>query len=511
MNKQLTLGSLFDGSGGFPLGAIFNGIKPVWASEIEPFPIRVTTKRFPEMEHLGDISKINGGEIQPVDIIAFGSPCTDLSVAGKRAGLGGEQSSLFYEAIRIVKEMRCKTGGRYPRFIVWENVPGAFSSNKGEDFRAVLNSIVEVAEETAEVPAPEKNGWSYADILVGNGWSIAYRTIDAQYFGVAQRRKRIFLVADFGSERAGEILFESEGLSRNFTQGQISRAEVTGSAGSCFASAGNEGVVAFEPGALSRLGSHASIGITGTLRANMGDNQIAVAVENHPSDGRCKFREDGKVQTLTSRMGTGGNNVPLAMQSSQNEKHSICIQGNMIGRKDENGPNGSGLKEDTCFTLTARDRHAVAYGFTTGGFVDAHKEKAATLKARDSKDPQLVHLSMQNEKGQLLERKPGDYIIRRLTPKECQRLQGFPEGWCDDLETSDPVDAEVDRWVKVFESYWLIAGTTKKPKSRKQVIKWLKAPFTDAAAYKMWGNGVALPCVDFVLGGITELIQREHN
>ena len=511
MNKQLTLGSLFDGSGGFPLGAIFNGIKPVWASEIEPFPIRVTTKRFPEMEHLGDISKINGGEIQPVDIIAFGSPCTDLSVAGKRAGLGGEQSSLFYEAIRIVKEMRCKTGGRYPRFIVWENVPGAFSSNKGEDFRAVLNSIVEVAEETAEGPAPEKNGWPYADILLGDGWSIAYRTIDAQYFGVAQRRKRIFLVADFGSERAGEILFESEGLSRNFTQGQISRAEVTGGAGSCFESSGNEGVIAFEPGALSRLGSHTSIGVTGTLRANMGDNQIAVAVDNHPSDGRCKFREDGKVQTLTSRMGTGGNNVPLAMQMSPNEKHPICIQGNMIGRKDENGPNGSGFKEDTSFTLTARDRHAVAYGFTTGGFIDAHKEKAATLKARDSKDPQIVHLSMQDRKGQPLERKPGDYIIRRLTPAECQRLQGFPEGWCDNLETSDPEDAEVDRWVKIFESYWLIAATTKKPKSRKQVIKWLKDPFTDAAAYKMWGNGVALPCVVFVLGGIAELLHKEHN
>ncbi len=501
MNKQLTLGSLFDGSGGFPLGAIFNGIKPVWASEIEPFPIRVTTKRFPDMKHLGDISKIDGGEIEPVDIITFGSPCTDLSVAGKRAGLDGGQSSLFYEAIRIVKEMRCQTGGRYPRFIVWENVPGAFSSNKGEDFRAVLNSIVEVAEETAEVPAPEKNGWPYADILVGNGWSIAYRTIDAQYFGVAQRRKRIFLVADFGSERAGEILFERGGVSRDFTQSQIPWAETSVSARSCFESAGRDGVIAFEPGALSRLGSHTSIGITGTLRANMGDNQIAVAVENHPSDGRCKFRKDGKVQTLTSRMGTGGNNVPLAMQSSQNEKHSICIQGNMIGRKDENGPNGSGFKEDTSFTLTARDRHAVAYGFTTGGFIDAHREKAATLKARDSKDPQLVHLSLEDSIAKNLNK----YTIRRLTPKECLRLQGFPENWCDGLETKEPMEAEIEWWVKVFETHWRIAGTTKKPKSRKDVIKWLKDPFSDSAAYKMWGNGVALPCVVFVLKGIADL------
>lgn len=154
MDELLTLGSLFDGSGGFPLGAVFSGILPLWASEIEPFPIRVTTKRLPWMRHLGDIHGINGAEIEPVDIITFGSPCTDMSVAGKRAGLDGKQSVLFYEAIRIIREMRSASHGKYPRFIVWENVPGAFSSNRGEDFRAVLTAIIQTAEPEAEVPAP---------------------------------------------------------------------------------------------------------------------------------------------------------------------------------------------------------------------------------------------------------------------------------------------------------------------------------------------------------------------
>src|SRR5690625_1924923 len=134
-----TLGSLFDGSGGFPLAVIICGIEPKWASEVEPFPIRVTSKRIPQMKHLGDISSINGAEIEPVDIITFGSPCTDLSIAGKRAGLDGSQSSLFYEAMRIIKEMRCKTNGEYPRYAVWENVCGAFSSNKGEDLKSVID------------------------------------------------------------------------------------------------------------------------------------------------------------------------------------------------------------------------------------------------------------------------------------------------------------------------------------------------------------------------------------
>ena len=156
MNPKLTLGSLFDGSGGFPLAAIFCGIKPIWSSEVEPFPIRVTQKNLPQVKHLGDIKDIDGSEIEHVDIISFGSPCQDLSIAGKRAGLEGKKSNLFYEAIRVIKEMRCKTNGKYPRYLLWENVPGAFSSNKGEDFRCVLEEITRIKDSTIKLPRPSR-------------------------------------------------------------------------------------------------------------------------------------------------------------------------------------------------------------------------------------------------------------------------------------------------------------------------------------------------------------------
>lgn len=212
--KQLKLGSLFDGSGGFPLAGALFGIEPVWASEIEPFPIRVTKQRLPGMKHLGSVTEVNGAEIEPVDIITFGSPCQDLSVAGKQAGIhDGERSSLFFEAIRIIREMRGVSANQYPRFAVWENVPGAFSSNKGEDFQAVLQSFCDVCQEgRISVPRPKDGRWKPAGCVVGNGFSIAWRVYDAQFWGLAQRRKRVFLVADFRSERAGEILFESEGV-----------------------------------------------------------------------------------------------------------------------------------------------------------------------------------------------------------------------------------------------------------------------------------------------------------
>ncbi len=198
--KQLTLGSLFDGSGGFPLGAIMCGIKPVWCSEIEPFPIRVTTKRLPEIKHYGDISSLSGANIEFVDIITFGSPCQDMSIAGKREGLSGSRSSLFYEAIRIVKEMRCASNGKYPRYAVWENVLGVFSSNKGDDFKAVLEEICKVKDADVFVPKPEK--WQQSGEIVADDYSVAWRVFDAQFWGVPQRRKRVFLVVDFTDRSA---------------------------------------------------------------------------------------------------------------------------------------------------------------------------------------------------------------------------------------------------------------------------------------------------------------------
>ena len=222
MIHEITMGSLFDGIGGFPLAAVHSGVKTIWASEIKTFPIEVTKERFPDMIHVGDITKLNGAELPPVDIICGGSPCQDLSVAGARAGLSGSRSGLFMEQTRIVKEMRNADilRGRSgifvrPRFMCWENVPGAFSSGepKGEDFRIVLEEIVRIKFDSVYVPRPFRGRWEPAGgIVLGNSFSLAWRCLDAQYWGVPQRRKRIFLVADFGGTTALSLLFDQESL-----------------------------------------------------------------------------------------------------------------------------------------------------------------------------------------------------------------------------------------------------------------------------------------------------------
>ncbi len=637
MNK-LTLGSLFDGSGGFALGGILCGIKPLWASEIEPFPIRVTTKRIPQMKHYGDINKLYGAELPPVDIITFGSPCTDMSVAGKRAGLDGEQSVLFYEAIRIVKEMRCKTNGQYPRFIVWENVPGAFSSNKGEDFRAVLESITGIKDKTISIPKPNK--WLSAGEIVGEDYSIAWRTIDAQYWGVPQRRKRIYLVADFTGRSAGKILFESEGLSRDSSQ---SIKPWEGTTTNIKGGTGETGTICLNDQGGNRM--DVTEDMTSTLRAK--SNHPPLVFENHSQDSRYVGPLE-TAQTVLATFGTGGNNQPFVMETPKTLKircgcegggkgaliqdnksatiscnndqtlfvptaFGICakdsnsmksdnpysgiyeadtsrtvdcnggnpscnqggiavvaLQGSMIGRKDCNGPQGDGLSEDISFTLNTVDKHAVIYaidresfncgqnfarnlGINDEGisstlnvqgpsavatptyssskasfFTSAETELANTLVATDYKDPPLIN-AVKTASGKEVfgtiaasmgskqwlgnqEAFSGDYhivepeyIVRRLTPTECARLQGFPDWWCSDLETKDPTEEDIAFWMDVFETHRKIIGKAKKPKSRKQIIKWLQHPHSDSAEYKMWGNGVALPCVCFVLAGIVEL------
>ena len=338
--SNMTLGSLFDGSGGFPLGGMLAGITPVWASEIEPFPIRVTTKRLPFMKHYGNVSEMDGGKVEPVDIITFGSPCQDMSVAGKRAGLEGSRSNLFYEAVRIIKEMRKATGGEYPKWACWENVPGAFSSSGGEDFRCVLESLCGVIDESVSIPKPKK--WANAGEILGDGYSLAWRVLDAQFWGVPQRRKRIYLVADFTGGCAGKVLFESDGVSGYSPQGFRSwqtapgdSANCSGAAGigfdgynakltddksatlgvNCGMSTGRNGVVLNDQGG-NRM--DVTEDVTCTLRAEAHHPpcvlEEAVAVENHPMDGRVKLEENGKVQTLSERMGTGGNNVPLVLK-----------------------------------------------------------------------------------------------------------------------------------------------------------------------------------------------------
>ncbi|MDQ0272753.1 DNA cytosine methyltransferase [Cytobacillus purgationiresistens] len=202
---------LFDGIGVFPLAASRYGITPIWASEVEKAPISITKHHFPNMLHIGDITKINGGKIPPVDVITFGSPCQNLSKIGKREGLaGGGQSNLFYQALRIIEEMRCATNDVYPVIAVWENVMGAFSSNNRMDFKAVLKSFT-----NTKIPMPASGVWANVGMVRGNNIDVCWRLLDAQYWGrptLAQRRRRIFLVADFRGDRAREILFKARNL-----------------------------------------------------------------------------------------------------------------------------------------------------------------------------------------------------------------------------------------------------------------------------------------------------------
>ena len=498
--KKLTLGSLFDGSGGFPLGAILAGIEPKWASEVEPFPIRVTTKRLPMVKHYGDINQIHGGKVELVDIITFGSPCTDMSIAGKRAGLDGKQSCLFYEAVRVIKEMREATNGRYPRFIVWENVTGAFSSSGGRDFQSVLTEIVRIKEPQAPpVPMPEKACWPYADILMGDGWSIAYRVMDAQGWGVPQRRRRIYLVADFTGSCASKILFDTESL--------------LGDSASCFSSwQGFAGKLA--PG-LGETGQCLSAGFctehsaksrsigyeeekSPTLRAGVIPAAITVqqsqVYENHSMDSRYTGPLE-VAPTVASTYGTGGNNQPLVStidirltsEGTKNARHNIH-ETNIARCIDT-----SGNTPDANQGGVAIVQQDAAYAMTTGCYTQVEKEKSPTLMSRDYKDPTAV--------------KQG-YIVRRLTPLECCRLQGFPDWWCSDLGVENPTEEEMRFWREVFETHRRVMGTAKKPKTDNQIRKWLANPHTDSAEYKMWGNGVALPCVFYVMLGIAHFAQE---
>lgn len=323
MTQEITMGSLFSGSGGFELAGSIFGIRPIWASEIEPFPILVTTKNFPEMKHLGDINKLNGADLEPVTIIAGGSPCQDMSIAGKREGLDGSRSNLFREQIRIIKEMResdraaGRTGTQIrPRYMVWENVPGAFSSNKGKDFQAVLQEIVSITDEESNVPLPPKGKWQTAGCIMGDHFTIAWRVLDAQYWGVPQRRKRIYLVADFGGNTAPKILFEREGLSGNFTESREAWQRTAGDIKTGTHKTGTDDVECYDISDRRRVADKSEVSPTLTTKMGAGGNNVPIVLENHPQDSRVTIAEDGNVPTLTSRMGTGGGNVPLILSQS---------------------------------------------------------------------------------------------------------------------------------------------------------------------------------------------------
>ena len=399
----MTLGSLFDGIGGWMLAARHAGVTPVWASEIEPFPCSVTARHFPDVKQLGDITKIDADKIEPVDIVCAGSPCQDLSIAGKRKGLCGERSGLFRTAVDLVRRMRERTAGKYPRFFVWENVPGAFSSNKGADFRDVLEEIGQT-----EIPMPKNGKWANAGMAELPQCEIAWRVLDAQYWGVPQRRRRIFLVADFAAHDrcAGEILFEHESVQGN-------PAESTGDR-------------------------------EGTARGTADCARIAVYDMTH-ADEVMRPVKDGIVPTLNARMGTGGNQVPVV--------NAYCIAGNTIDRKIENGGNGKGVLAETAYTLNTVDRHAVATIYGAKSYSEYEAGKVATLRASGvayGGGSENLALSYS--------------IVRRLTPTECERLQGLDDGYTE-------------------------GGS-------------------DTARYKALGNGMAQPCATYIIKRIAEAVSN---
>ena len=578
MNKPLTLGSLFDGSGTFPMMAMLSGIVPVWKSEIEPFPIAVTEKRLPFVKHLGDINSINGAEIEPVDIVTFCSPCTDLSVAGKRQGLNAERSGLFFQAIRIIKEMRGATNGKYPRFAVWENVTGAFSSNGGEDFRCVLEELCKIKDADLSVPKPEK--WTKAGEIMGENFSVAYRTFDAQYWGVPQRRMRVYLVADFDGGCASKILFESEGGTGYSAESFRAWQETARSFGNCSEETGS-GLMFENHSQDTRYTGPLNVAQTVSATYGTGGNNQPFVVESsvvpatlkircgHGNGGRGALIQKNKSATLSCNndqtlfvpkaYGICGKYSNSMLSNNPNSgfyeadtsrtidtsNQSPCKnQGGMVvveGNGSRPSHHGDGYKEsETMYTLNCTENHAVSYGIGrpamnqgynarfsfqveeeksptivasgAGGIAHpkystsknshhtvAEKEKANTLVASDYKDLPVVNDSTPEI----------EYIVRRLTPQECALLQGMPAWWCDDIGIENPTEEQINWWQNVFETYNKAVGKTCKPKSRKQIEKWLKNPYSDSAAYKMWGNGIASSNALFVLAGIAYYAQNK--
>jgi DNA (cytosine-5)-methyltransferase 1 len=476
------------------------------------------------MVHLGDITKINGAEIEPVDVIVGGSPYQDLSVAGKRAGLAGERSGLFMEQIRIVKEMRERYGADKPRFMVWENVPGAFSSNSGEDFRVVLEETARVADSNAVIPRPPGGKWATAGTVMGDGWSIAWRVLDARFWGVPQRRRRIALVADFGGQSAPEILFERCGVSGDIAE---SGAEREGAAEGAERGIGAAGFK------LGNSEDARSIGwqdeCAPTLNAECGGNKPAVVTYCLQGNGIDRADLEETVRIAGDVEGGVGKAICYGISSYESNAmksanpHSgiyeaetartldlngnpACNQGGIMicfePRPQDGVPRISGDVVPTlntaqggqrqpciatyqepfsvdCRNLSISKQHGTLQAKENGGqslnymgavathsietyHCETHEETASTLKARDWKDPQCI-----SDNG---------YSVRRLTPLECERLQGFPDGWTD-------IGEYIDNG------------------KRKQS--------SDSARYKALGNSIALPPWRFVMSRICRVIGRK--
>ena len=537
MGNKITMGSLFSGSGGFELAGQMSGIVPVWASEIEPFPILVTTTHFTDMKHLGDIKKMNGGLIPKVDIITGGSPCQDMSIAGKREGLDGSRSNLFREQIRIVKEMResDKADGRTgkeirPRYMVWENVPGAFSSNKGEDFRCVLEEICQVADAEVSIPRPPKGKWGGQGTIVGNGYSVSWRTLDAQYWGVPQRRKRIYLVADFGGGTAPEILFEQDSLRGDTKESSKERKDTATGAedGSYKSDRTNDECLNNSIKAFHITQDPISMKISPCLtQGNSNTGQATIGVVIPVMDKASRY----KSQKTANGFGVGYEDDP-AYTLTTADRYSIAYSIDRAAfNQGVNAKYDIGIAEDIAQTIVAKGPGAVAHEtYAIQGFGEYKPSgKASSIKHRDFKDATDLVVAFEpgtvsrvgghyyeDGKTGTIRAKPGDnqqaiineYIVRRLTPTECGRLQGFPDGWTDNLAIAEPTEDDILYWRMVFKEHAEALGEKKKEKTDNQIRKWLQNPESDSAKYKMWGNGIALPCATFVMKGISQKLQR---
>lgn len=508
------------------------------------------------MKHLGNISKINVAEAETVDVVIGGSPCQDLSIAGKRAGLDGARSGLFMEQIRICREMRerDRAAGRAgidvrPRFCVWENVPGALSSNDGEDFRIVLEEFCKVADPSATVPRPPKGKWKSAGCIVGDGYSVAWRIMDARYYGVPQRRRRISLVADFAGGCAPQILFDEQGMCWNLETSQKAWQEITGHAAGSVGGSGGIGVILNNQAVLYALDS-------------MSSNSMK---SSNPHSG---FHEETVAKTLQA----GGVDPTCNQGGNVIVEPVYALQGNGIDRAETAGCNGKGWCEDVCYTLNTIDRPGICFKAEQGAKEQPPAVPETVTPTMESEPggntvPGLVYDARGNGDGKTVCTITGDhcdritdytplvlatgqnpvvypqltgsicanshpggitgqdafndmlpvistgkcnrrYIVRRLTPLECSRLQGLPDDFADVPAYEDVSDGELDFWHEVWAEWAEING--KKPKTDKQIRKWLQAPVSESNQYQIYGNGIALPQWVWVLGRISEKLGKDH-
>ena len=427
--RQYTLASLFDGIGGFPYAASFYNITSLWASEIVPACVSVTKRHFPDMAHAGDVTQLHGGKLPPVDIVTFGSPCQGLSLAGQRRGLADERSGLFMEAIRIIDEMREATHGEYPRFALFENVPGALSSAGGRDFAAVLQSFTK-----AKIPMPYSGRWANAGMVRGGGVDLAWCVYDAQYFGTAQRRRRLFLVCDFAGKCAGEILFVPKSLRGYFEAGGTPRQGLAAFAESRPDTAGGEIVVLNDQGGASLTVERS--GISPTLRSQTHGNLPVVAAGFDLQQITSKTNRSTLRPVQPTLCGTGQPHV-VTMATGQANAEVLA---------------------DIAPTLNCNHEQPLL----------VHPQIAGTLCASGAGLSRPAGMGSETD---FCITSYADMIVRRLTPLECERLQGFPDFW------------------------------TEQGGGRS---------ISDTSRYQMLGNSIAVPCVAYIMQGIYHALERSN-